>query len=97
MESYTTSKIIEIKRAKKLEERSVKELVGSVFEEFMDSNRYETTVNRSTHIIILKIIFEEPWAVSVNKTDVLQILFCKQKFPAELFAHTNSGGCLELL
>jgi hypothetical protein len=97
MESYTTSKIIEIKRVKKLEERSVKELVGSVFEEFMDSNRYETTVYRSTHIIILKIIFEEPWAVSVHKTDVLQILFCKQEFPAELFAHTNSEGCLELL
>jgi hypothetical protein len=52
MESYTTSKIIEIKRVKKLEERSVKELAGLVFEEFMDSNRYETTVVRSTHILV---------------------------------------------
>jgi len=31
MVSYTASKIIEIKRAKKMEEKSIKELVGTTF------------------------------------------------------------------
>ena len=36
MMSYTASKIIEIKREKKIEERSIKELVGSTVKEFKD-------------------------------------------------------------
>jgi hypothetical protein len=47
--------------------------------------------------MVLKITFKDPWSVSVKKTDVLQILFCKQQFPAELLMHTNSEGCLELI
>jgi hypothetical protein len=97
MVSYTPSKIIEIQRGNDLEENSVKELMGSDFEEFIDSDRYETTVKRSLHILIFEIIFEDPWKVTVNQTDVLKILFCEQKFPAELFLSTDSEGCLELL
>ena len=41
MLSYSASKIIGIKRGKEIEERSVKELVGSVLKEFMNSDRYE--------------------------------------------------------
>ena len=45
MLSYNASKVIGIKRGKTIEERkTVKELIGSVFEEFLDSDRYETTV-----------------------------------------------------
>ena len=55
MISYTASKVVEINRGKKIAERSRKELVGSVVEEFMDSDRYETTVKWSPHILVLKI------------------------------------------
>jgi len=41
MLSYTASKIIGIKREKKMEEKSIKELVGATFEEFKDLNRHE--------------------------------------------------------
>ena len=44
MESYTPPKLIGIKRRKKIEERSMEELVGSSLEEFIDSDRYETTI-----------------------------------------------------
>jgi hypothetical protein len=50
MVSYTTAKIKVIKRAKSIEERSVKELVGSTFKDFKDSNRYVTKKNTS-HIL----------------------------------------------
>ena len=36
MMSYTASKIIEIKKEKKIEKRSIKELVGSSIKEFKD-------------------------------------------------------------
>jgi len=41
MLSYTASKIIGIKREKKMEEKSIKELVGATVEEFKDLNRHE--------------------------------------------------------
>jgi len=65
MVSYTPSKTIRIKKGKKIGERSVKELVGSTFSEFKDSNRYVTKKNTS-HILVFKIIFYNPWYVSVN-------------------------------
>ena len=71
MVSYTASKVVGIKRGKKIYERSRKELVGSDIEEFMDSDRYETTVKRSPHILVFKIIYDYPWSVSVTHTDVL--------------------------
>jgi hypothetical protein len=71
MVSYTASKVVEIKRGKKIAERSRKELAGPDFEEFMDSDRYETFVKRSPHILVFKIIYDYPWTVSVTHTDVL--------------------------
>ena len=67
MVSYTTSKIIGIKREKTIGERSIKELVGSSFKEFKDSNRYITNIKKtSPHMLVFKIIFDSPWYVSVN-------------------------------
>jgi len=40
MMSYTTSKIAGIKKSKTIGERSIKELLGSSFKNFKDSNRY---------------------------------------------------------
>ena len=42
MVSYTASKIIEVKRGKTIEERSIKELMGSTKKEFEDFYRHET-------------------------------------------------------
>jgi len=78
MVSYSASKVLEIKKGKQIRERSIKELVGSVFKKFMDSDRYKTTVKRSQHIFVFKIIFDFPWQVSANHTDVLKILICGQ-------------------
>jgi len=75
MVSFTT--ILGIKRGKKIKERSIKELVGLTFEEFKDSNRFETKISRTPHVIILKLTFTDPWSVSINKTDVLSIKICK--------------------
>jgi len=57
MVSYTASKVVGIKRGKKIAERSRKELVGPDFEEFINSDRYETTLKRIPHILVFKIIF----------------------------------------
>jgi len=97
MVSYAAPEIVEIKRGKKITESSTKELVGSVLEKFMDSDRYETTVKWSPHILIFKITYDYPWNVSVTHTDVLQILLCKQQLPAKVLLHTDSEGCLELI
>ena len=37
-----------------------------VFKEFMDSDRYETTSKTNPQFLVFKIIFDEPWKVSVN-------------------------------
>ena len=84
MVSYIAPKILGIKRRKKIPERSVKELAGFSFEEFIDSNRYENTIKWRPHILIFKMIFENPWKVSFNYTDVLKIKFCKQDFHPDL-------------
>jgi len=63
--SYKTSEIIRRKKGKKIGDRSITELVGPTFEEFKDSNRY-VTKKKTSHIFIFKIIFENPWYVSVN-------------------------------
>jgi len=42
MVSYTSSKIIEIKREKKIGEMSIKELVGSSVKEFKDYYQHRT-------------------------------------------------------
>jgi hypothetical protein len=97
MVSYTAPKVVGIKRGKKIAKSSRKELVGSVVEEFMDSDRYETTVKWSPHILVFKIEYEYPWNVSVTHTDVLKILLCNQQFPAKVLLHTDLEGCLELL
>jgi len=77
MVSYTTSKIVGTKRAKKMEEKSIKELVGTTVKEFEDLYWHGTNANKTPHIIIFKITFRDPWSVSVNKTDVLNIKICK--------------------
>jgi len=69
--SYTASKIVEIKRGKKIAERSRKEIVGASLEEFMNSDRYETFIKRSPHVLVFKMIFDNPWKVSLHHTDVL--------------------------
>ena len=66
MLSYTASKFIGFKRGKKIEERTAKELIGSDIKEFMDSDRYETFVLKSPHILVFKMTFDDPWSVSVN-------------------------------
>ena len=66
MLSYTAPKFIGFQRGEKIEERTVKELIGSDLKEFMDSDRYETTVLMSQHILAFKMTFDDPWSVSVN-------------------------------
>ena len=51
IKSYSPSKITEIKIRKNIGERSMKELLGSSFDEFMDSDRYETTILRNLHVL----------------------------------------------
>ena len=46
-------------------------------EEFLDPDRYETIIHRSSQIIVLKMIFDNPWDISVDYEDILQILLCK--------------------
>ena len=94
---FIASNILEIKKRKKISERSRKELIGSDFEEFIDSDRYKTIVKRIPHILVFKMVFYYPWKVSVNHTDILHIEFCDQKFHANLIPYTNSEGCIELL
>ena len=66
MTSYSASKLQGINRRKKIGERTVKELVGLSPEKFLDSDRYKTTVKKSSNIFVLKITFDSPWYVSVN-------------------------------
>jgi hypothetical protein len=47
MTSYSSSEHKGINRRKKIGERTVKELVGSSPEKFLDSDRYKTTVKKS--------------------------------------------------
>ena len=47
MASYSASELQRIIRRKKIRERTVKELVGSSLEKFLDSDRYKTTVKKS--------------------------------------------------
>jgi hypothetical protein len=47
MASYSASEHQGINRRKKIGERTVKELVGSSLEKFLDSDRYKTTVKKS--------------------------------------------------
>jgi len=65
MTSYSASENLGINRAKSIGERTVKELVGSSPEKFLDSDRYKT-VKKSSNILVFKIIFDSPWYVSVN-------------------------------
>jgi len=62
----------------------------------MDSNRYEKIIKWRPHILIFKIVFEDPWKVSVNYFDILKIKFCKQEFHPDLIPFTDSDDCLEL-
>ena len=82
MVSYTVAKVVETKEGMKITESSWKEIVGQDSKKFMDSDRYETTVKWSPHILVFKIKYANPWNVSITHTDVLQILVCKQQFPA---------------
>ena len=52
MVSYTASKIVSTIRRMKIGETPVKELMGNSLENFMDSNRYETTVDRNPNTLI---------------------------------------------
>ena len=47
MMSYTDSKIVGIKKAKKMEEKSIKELVGSSYKKFKALNRHATKINKT--------------------------------------------------
>ena len=96
MTSYSASELQGINRRKNIGESTVKELVGSSVEQFLDSDRFKTTVKKSSHILVFKVTFDSPWYVSVNETDILQIKICKKEFGADLIQHTNSEGCLEL-
>jgi len=71
MTRYSASEIQGINKRKKIVERTVKELVGSSPEEFLNPNRYKTTVKKSSNILVFKITFDSPWYVSVNSTDIL--------------------------
>ena len=84
MISYSSPRIVGIRRGKKIGERSKEELLGSSFREFMDSDRYETKVSKNPHILIFKLTFDYPWSVSVNQTEILEIKICNQEFPVDL-------------
>ena len=84
MVSYTASKMIEIKKVKKIGESSVDELMASVeelasveFEELTDSHPFETDVKKTQHILVFKFTCIDPWLVFANQTDILKILICK--------------------
>jgi hypothetical protein len=47
MMSYTDSKIVGIKKAKKMEEKSIKELVGSSYKKFKALNPHATKINKT--------------------------------------------------
>ena len=96
MLSYTASKVVRTERNKKIGERTVKEIVGQSKEEFLYSDRFETFVYKSLHVLVFQIIFDNPWNISVNHTDILQVLFCKQEFRTDLIPHINAEGCVEL-
>jgi len=49
-----------------MEKKSIKELVGSSFKKLKDSNSFATKIRKTQHIIVFKIIFDNPWDVSVN-------------------------------
>jgi hypothetical protein len=66
MVSFTASKIIGIKKGKKIGERSIKELVGSTVQEFKDYYQHRTSVKKTPNILVFKIIFDNPWYVSAN-------------------------------
>ena len=61
MVKYGPSKIIVNKRSKSIGEKSIKELVGSSVKELFDSNRFETYVKKTSHVLVFKIIFKNPW------------------------------------
>jgi hypothetical protein len=61
MVSYLASEIEVVKRGKKIGERSIKELVGSTFKEFKNLNRYVTKIKKTSHILVFKIVFDNPW------------------------------------
>jgi hypothetical protein len=96
MLSYTASKVVRTESHKQIGERTVKELAGKSKEEFLDSGRYETFVYKSLHVLVFQMIFDNPWDISVNHTDILQFLFCKQEFRTDLIPHMNAEGCVEL-
>ena len=50
MTRYSASEIQGINKRKKIVERTVKELVGSSPEEFLNPNRYKTTIKKSSNI-----------------------------------------------
>jgi hypothetical protein len=49
-----------------MQKKSIKELVGSSFKELKDSNPYATKIRKTEHILVFKIMFDNPWDVSVN-------------------------------
>ena len=77
MVSYTASEIIGIKKGEKISESSVGELMGSSVEKLLDSNRFETYVKKTQHILVFNFTCEDPWLASANQTDILKILICK--------------------
>ena len=66
MISYTPPKIVRITKGKQIRDRSVEELLGSSFKEFLDSDRYGTNVTTTPHILGFKIAFLYPWKISVK-------------------------------
>jgi hypothetical protein len=66
MTSYSALELQGFSRGKKIKERTVKELMGSSAENFIDSDRYKTTVKFFSYILILQLKFDNPWYVSVN-------------------------------
>jgi hypothetical protein len=66
MISYSAWELKGINRNKEIGERTVKELVGSSTEEFLNADRYKTTVKKTSNIIVFEITFDRPWYVSVN-------------------------------
>ena len=61
MVSFVPSKIMGIKKGTVIGDGSIQELVGSSVEELFDSNRFETFVKMTSHVLVFKIIFDDPW------------------------------------
>jgi len=42
------------------------------------------------------MVFDNPWNISTNHADILQVIFCQQELRTDLIPYINPEGCIEL-